>query len=785
MPLYRLLLLCYFLLVALSFEASSQNRRTLSGNVRDAGTGEALIGATVYDTLRPASGTATNVYGYFSLSVKEVPTVVKVNFVGYRPAYLPVTNMVADTQVAVELQPLSMLTQEVEITTDRAEENVRHSSPGRIDLQINEIEKLPVLFGELDVVRALQLLPGVQSGAEGSSGLFVRGGTPDQTLTLLDEAPVYNTGHLFGFFSVFNADALQHVTLLKGGMPAEYGDRLAAVADFRMREGNNQKFKVRGGLGLLSSRLTAEGPIIKNKSSFLISGRRSYIDLISYPFEIDGNQGLPYYFYDINIKANYRFSEKDRLFLSGFLGKDRLKLNLLNGRIQTDSDWGNSTAALRWNHAYGSKVFSNVSLVYSQFFLNLVSSYDNITTGISSGIEDITLKNSFEYFPSQKHAIKTGFDYTFHTFTPRNTNATVSGSAGFSVETPYTERFAHEWAVYIQDEFDVTSRLSVHAGLRFVNYRHVGPFRRLTADGDTVLTENSETLESYGGPEPRLSARYQLTENSSIKAGYNYNRQFVHQVSLSGNALPFDFWIPASVLIKPQTGWQAAGGYFRNFRQNTYETSVEAYYRRMNDQLEYREGYAQGFSGELEYELVAGEGQSYGLEFLIRKTKGRLRGWAAYTWARTTRVFPDINNGEEFPFRYDRRHDLSLTASYDLNKHWSLGATFVYNTGAAITIPVRRYFIEGQIVNEYGSRNGFRMESYHRLDLAATWTPKPERKDWKSSWVFGVYNAYNRQNPFIYYIDSEGNASNNTLNLQAKKLYIFPILPSVTWNFAF
>jgi hypothetical protein len=780
------LILCFNFVFHFSI---AQNKFTISGTIQDAETGEKLAGVAVYATENTALGTVSNAYGFYSLSLPKGEYTLKFQLLGYANNEKKIV-IDKNMSLPIQLAPQVLQSQEVVITAKRAENKVASGQLGQLELNATQIKSLPAMLGEVDVMRVLQLLPGVQSGSEASSGLLIRGGTPDQTLTILDEAPLYNTGHLFGFFSVFNADAISGVRLQKAGASAHYESRLAGVADFRLKEGNSKQYHAEGGIGLLSSRLLVEGPIIKEKSSFMLSGRRSYIDVLTKPIEVNGNQGLPYYFYDINGKVNISLSEKDKLYGSIFVGKDALDLLLLNGRIRANTAWGNQAFSLRWNRNLGSKAFLNVTGVYNRFFLQINSSYDNVITRLSSGIADRTLKADLDIFPSIRHTLKVGAAYTFHTFTPRSTFAQATSSNGtttFNEDTKNVNRYAHESAIYAQYETDVTPRLKATAGMRGVIFTQIGEFMQYRpALNDTLRFGKGEKVVSYPVVEPRFTARWLLDSISSIKVGFNYSNQFVHQVSVSGNALPFDFWVPSSVLLRPQQGWQISTGYFRTqpMQDREIELSAEIYYRKMYHQLEYREGYAPGFAGEIEYDLVSGEGQSYGLELLAQKNTGRLQGWVAYTLSKTDRFFALLNDGNSFPFRYDRRHDLAVTGSYFLSDRWKLGATFVYATGAAMTIPVRRYLIEGQVVNEYGKRNGFRMESYHRLDISATWTPrKNDNRKFQSYWTFAIYNAYNRKNPFLYFIETQGNATQGTLNVQAKKLYIFPIMPSITWNF--
>lgn len=780
----------YFLLLCLIAPCvgRAQATFTLSGYITDSTSGEVIIGASVFLADRPQSGTSSNVYGFYSLTLPAGEHSVVFSFIGYR-RHVAAIQLQKSLRLSIALQPEATALSEVTITAERSNAHITSTRMSSVDLEMSQIKNLPALFGEVDVLKAIQLLPGIQSAGEGNTGLYIRGGGADQNLVLLDEAQVFNTGHLFGFVSVFNSDAIRNVTIIKGGIPARYGGRLSSVLDFSMRDGSYKSWGAEGGIGLLASRFSVQGPLVRDKASILLSARRSYLDIITRPFLRNGDsRGFPYYFYDLNAKINYRITERDQLFLSGYLGSDVLRLNVLSGRIRASLDWGNRTATLRWNRVHTPRLFSNVSLIYNRFGFNAGTIFDNFDATINSSITDYSLKTDWEYSHSPSLRLRAGGQYLFHIFTPRRTDARVSDSdLQFSNPLRNIDKYAHDVALYTEAEWGVTDFLRVNAGLRGVYFAQVGTYdlvRPEQAFRDTLRFGRGESVRTFSGWEPRLAATILLSEQHSIKLGYNYNYQFIHLVSLSSNSLPFDIWVPSSALVAPQAGAQWAAGYFRNFASDRFEASAEVFYRTMESQIEYREDYIPIITGELEREFVFGRGRVYGLELFLKKKRGRLNGWIGYTLSRTERQFDRINQGAWFLSRFDRMHDLSLVANYALHKRWDLGLVFVYGSGQPITIPQRRYLIEGQVVNEYGPRNSFRMESYHRLDLSATYHFRRSNRI-EHSLTFSVYNAYNRKNPFLYFIEPRGDIAQGTLSVQAKKLYLFPILPALTWNFKF
>lgn len=777
-----------FIIVLISnYSLFAQSRFTINGFVRDSATGESLIGASVTVGGTP-NGVSTNNFGFYSISLPRGNYTLTFSYLGYR-AKEKTVSLLENNVLNVQLTSQPLSGKEVVISAQRKNENVTSTEMGKIDLSIKKIKELPALFGEVDILKALQLLPGVQSN-EGTAGLYIRGGTPDQNLILLDGAPVYNPGHLFGFFSVFNSDAINDVTLIKGGIPANYGGRLSSVVDVTMKEGNNKSFHGEGGIGLVASRISIEGPIKKDKSSYIISARRTYVDLLTKPFvpKSSSFHGSGYYFYDLNAKANYIFSDKNRLYLSGYFGRDVFNFVSQEKTFSTNIPWGNSTATLRWNHLFGPKLFSNTMLIYNDYNFDFNASQNNLTIGLHSGIRDKSLRSDFDYFASPSHHIKFGLVYTYHTFTP----STLSGNSGnnsFSPENAFVKR-ANEGALYFLDNWSVTQKLKINAGLRFSIFQQTGPYKMYQEDNFGNKTDSTEygsfqTVKAYSGLAPRLIARYQLNDNSSLKASVTKNYQYVHLVSSNTTTLPTDIWVPSTYKVKPEIAWQYSMGYFRNFRDNEFETSLEIYYKHLQNQIEFKQGYIPSLE-DPENDFVFGKGWAYGSELYIHKQRGRLTGWISYTLSWVWRRFPDLNGGEKYPARFDRRNDIAIVGAYQLSDKWILAADFVFSSGNPITLPEKFYFIEGVLSQSYSSLNSYRMKPYNRLDLSATYkpTPKPNRK-FSHSWSFSIYNAYSRLNPYFIYFDQEGDYLSGTLKIQPKKVALFPIIPSVTWNFKF
>jgi outer membrane receptor for ferrienterochelin and colicin len=783
-----LILLCFPLL-------SLAQKHTISGYIRDIKTGEELLGANIIIKDKKI-GTTTNLYGFYSLTLPNGKYEISYSFIGYQEIVRNI-NITADQNINIDLKPTAYTTEEVVISSERTDANVSSSRMSVEKIAVDEIKKLPAFMGEVDVMKTIQLLPGVQAAGEGNTGFYVRGGGPDQNLILLDEATVYNASHLFGFFSVFNADAIKGFELYKGGMPAQYGGRISSVMDISMNNGNMKSYNLEGGIGTISTRLTAQGPIVKDKASFLISGRRTYIDILIKPFIKKDSpfRNSGYYFYDGNLKLNYKFSDKDRLFLSGYYGKDIFNFSSTDAGFNMKIPWGNGIASLRWNHLFSNKFFVNTTLLFSDYqFQTDVSmgSGDDMSFRLiqSSGIRDYHFKQDFSYLPNPKHTIRFGSEYMFHTFTP-NTVRVESEDQDIDLGRSQNQ-YAHEAGIYIGNDYKISDKWTVYTGLRATGFIQVGEFTRFVKDQylldniDTIHYEKNEKVADYYSLEPRLNIKYSLGRTSSLKFSYMRNKQYIHLASLSASTLPTDLWVPSSDVVLPQIGAQYAIGYFRNFDDNFYETSVQFYYKDMDNLIEYADGALpmDQLNDNPDNYFVFGEGESYGLELFVKKRYGLFTGWIGYTWSKTTRRFDEINDGEDFPAKYDRRHDLSVTGSYQITEKLSASAVFVYATGNTTTLPVARYTINGEIIEEYGPRNSYRMDPYHRLDLSVTWVTKQTGK-YESSWNFSVYNVYNRKNPYFIYFDYDGNAADGTFQTKAKQVSLFPVLPAVSWNFKF
>ncbi len=796
----------------------AQKNFTLSGYVKEAKSGEVLEGAGVYFK-DSEFGTYSGDFGFYSLSAPAGNYTLIVEYVGYKTQEIQLS-FSEDKSLNFNLETDDVRSNEVVITDERKDANVKSTDMGKTELKIDAVKKLPVLFGEVDILKTIQLLPGVQA-AEGTTGLYVRGGGPDQNLMLLDGAPIYNAGHLLGFFSVFNGDAVRSFDFYKGYMPPEYGSRLSSVIDVTMKDGNNQKFQGKGGIGLISSRLTLEGPIIKNKASFLVSARRTYADALAQPFikKTSPFKGSGYYFYDFNVKMNYAISDKDRIFFTGYYGQDIFNFKSGLTDFTFNIPWGNRTATLRWNHLFNPKLFCNTSVLFNDYRFKFGVNFQQINFSLSSRVKDWTGKSDFTYMPNTKHKIKFGWSFTYHTFEPNGLTfqidtIKIDNSKAF-------QKFANEMGVYFQDEWDISSRFKLNGGIRLSAFQQLG--NQIMYDDkkevvlDTLTYGWFNNTKFFGAVEPRLAARYSLTDKASIKASYTRTAQFVHMVSIAGT-FPSDFWVPTSAYpVKPQLGNQYSLGFYQNIRSNSIELSAEVFYRQMKNQIEYNENYTQDVRENYETNFVFGRGTAYGLELFARKEMGKLTGWISYTLARSYRIFDDtlngnatLNNGEKFAYTYDRRHSASVVVTYDMDKieiggkmiyknPVTLSGVFVYSTGNAINLIDSRAILlfsggtsdpSAGFFNTYLPRNSFRMPAYNRADISMTLhgaklnkAGKPKRI--QSDWIISVYNVYNRLNPYFVYFSSEGNAVSSSFTTKAYKVSVFPIIPSVTWDFSF
>lgn len=785
------LLFLVFTLVSLS--GFSQSKATLSGYLKDAQTGEGLIGATIYvDEIK--SGTTTNVYGYYAISLPKGTYSVTFNYLGYQALNQEIILDVAKV-VSIEMQPDQKLLQAVEITAEKANQNVTSMDIGVEKMDAKTIKDIPQFMGEVDIIRSIQLLPGVSTVGEGATGFNVRGGNIDQNLILLDEASVFNSSHLFGFFSVFNADAVKDLTLYKGGIPARYGGRLSSVLDVRQKEGNSKRFAGSAGLGLISSRLMLEGPIVEDKVSFMVAGRRSYGDLLVPIFNSDF-KGDQLFFYDVNAKINYKISDKDRLFLSGYFGADKFKFG-----NEFQSYWANTTATLRWNHLFGPRLFSNFSAIYSDYNYALGIPEGNQAFEWKAGIRNTNVKADFSFFPNPSNTISFGVDGIYYDFTPGV--AQGLGDETILGEVKIQGENATELAAYISNEQSITTTFSIQYGLRYSYFMNLGARDiNLYANDDPISDEtiigtktykSGEVIKDYGGIEPRLALNYTFSERTSFKAGYNRMRQYLHLVSNTTAATPLDIWSPAGKYIKPAIVDQISIGYFRNFKKNTYEASAEIYYKQYQDLLDYKNNAELLLNDHIETELLQGKGRAYGLEVQVEKVKGDLTGWISYTLSRSELQVDGINFGEYYPSNYDKTHDVTVVAQYTLNDKWNFGGNFTFMTGRPITYPDSRYVYEGIVVPNYTNRNGARAPAYHRLDLSATFTPQ-KKKDkvlffinrpdsWQSSWTLSLYNVYARKNPYSIFFKQNQDYPEVT---EAYRLSIFgSVIPGITYNLSF
>lgn len=768
---YMLKKIIFTLLLVSSFMFSYAQNYTLSGTVKDASTGEDLIYATVA-VISLNQGVNTNLYGFYSLTLPAGTYDVVYSYIGLEKQVIRI-ELTQDIQRDVELSSTINQLEEVVVTAEKENENVSNTEVSVVTIDVQKTKKIPVLLGEQNIIQTLQLMPGISSNGEGGSGFFVRGGNVDQNLILLDEAPVYNASHLLGFFSVFNSDALKDVKLYKGGIPAEYGGRASSVMDIRMKEGNLKKWGAIGGIGLISSRLTVEGPFQKDKGSVIVSGRRTYADVVAKTFS-DEFAGLDLFFYDFNAKANYKIGSKDRIFLSGYLGRDKF------GFGGFGFDWGNTTLTARWNHTFNQKLFSNLSFIYSDYNYGFEISVGDIGIDLTAGIFDYNLKQDYSYFLNPNNTIQFGWQAIVHDFKPNN----FSFGGEEDPESAAQNQRSLENGIYVSNEQKIGTRMNLNYGIRLSNFNNLGEFTEEILDDNrnvvSSINHASGTIyNSFFGVEPRLNATYILDENRSVKASYNRNYQYLHLLSNSNAGTPTDMWIPSSPAVTPTSADQVALGYFQNFRDNNYKFSVEGYYKWLYNTVDYKDG-AESFGvTNVETEIVQGDGRAYGVEFLMQKTKGKFTGWLSYTLSRAQLRSDAINDGNWYSARQNRTHDISVVGIYDISPRWNVSATWVYSTGLAVTYPTGKYEINGELINLYSERNGDRLPDYHRLDIGATYIiSKSDR--FSNEINFSFYNAYNRKNAFSITF-----AENEMGQTEATRLALFGIIPALTWNFSF
>ncbi len=769
-------LLSVVIILLLSYGIQAVTRYSVSGTITDSSTGESLPGASVAVAELPGTGASTNLYGYYSLSLLPGEYTLIVTYLGFDDFQLKV-NLTRNQLIDVKLIPVSRQLDEVVVSAVRRNDNITSDKVGVEQLKIREINKIPVLFGEQDLLKTLTLTPGVKSIGEGNGGIYVRGGSNSQNLILLDEAMVYNANHLLGFFSTFNSDAIRDLTLYKGTAPAEYGGRLSSVMDVKMNEGNNQSHHLSGGIGLISSRLMMEGPIVKEKGSYLVSGRRTYADLflkLSSDPAINNNQ---LYFYDFNAKVNFKINDKNRVYLSAYYGRDIFDFA---GRFGIN--WGNSTVTGRWNHIWNGRTFSNTSIIFSDYDYKVAIDLNPFAFSILSKINNLNLKHDMQFFLNDKWNISAGYSGVYHTITPGQVEAPAESEIN---PIPQQERFGLEQAVYASVNYKPSASFVLNAGIRLSSMMMLGPGEFYSYNNglitDTLQYKRGEVVKSYFIPEPRINLSYIINQQQSLKFSYTRNTQNLHVVSNSTGSLPTDIWLISGKNIKPEIADQLSAGYFRNFGDDVYQFSAETYYKWLYNQIDLRNGADIRANQHIERELLFGKGRAYGLELMLKKKYGTLNGWIGYTLSRTELNIPGINEGAWYPARQDATHDVSIVAIYDISERWNLSGTWVFRTGNAITFPSGKYEVDGQVQLYYTERNGYRMPDYHRLDLGATYT-FPKRGAFESSLNFSVYNAYARKNAFSIDFEQDPEDKSKT---QAVLTYLFTAMPSITYNFKF
>ena len=785
------------LLTVLSFLASicllsAQDNYTISGYITDAQSGETLIGATAL-VKEIGNGAVSNEYGFYSISVPKGDYTIEFSYIGFGNITKTIS-LTANYKLDVEMGEMKNELVEVVVTAKEEDSNVREVEMSVNKLDITTIKSMPTLLGEVEIIRSLQLLPGVNSVGEGATGFNVRGGSIDQNLVLLDEAPVYNSSHLFGFFSVFNPDAVKDVKLYKGGIPSRYGGRLSSILDVRMKEGNKKKLNINGGVGFIFSRLSVEAPIIKDKSSLIVAARRSYIDILAKPFLSESLDGSELNFYDLTLKTNYDINDKNRLFLSGYFGRDNFGFG-----DQAGFNWGNKTGTIRWNHLFSERLFSNLTFYYSDYDYQIKFGNDSQNSfDWNASIQNIGIKPEFSFFLSPGNLLKFGGQSILYTFDPGNA---VGVSEGEERDFSLPQKYAMENALYVENEIDITSGIKANYGLRLSSFTYMGKGTAFEyADGipgerrfvsSATEYDNWESIKTYYNLEPRFSLQMQLGSDNSLKASYNRTTQYIHLVSNTTAATPVDIWTPSTNNIRPSTADQIALGYFQNLSDNSYELSAEVYYKKMNNLLDYIDGADLLLNQFIEGDLIEGKGRAYGLELMAKKTKGKFSGWLSYTLARTERQTEGISGGEWYASRFDQLHNLSLTGFYDINDRWTTSANFAFNTGSPTTFPTTRYSVQGFVVphNANESRNNVRLPNYHRLDLSITRKGKiKEGKRWTGDWVFSIYNVYARKNAFsIFFAQEDGRIPvGSPVNTDAYRLSVIgSFIPSVSYNFKF
>ena len=757
-------------LFAMISSLNAQSTAILSGSIKDKQTGESLIKAVVRIQELPNAGIISNEYGFYSLTLPSGNYSVMISQVGYETLVQKI-KLDSSQSINFYLQTKNVL-KEVVVESSRKNDNLTKAQMGTETINMSAISKVPVIFGEKDLLKTIQLLPGVKSAGEGNSGFFVRGGGADQNLILLDEAPVYNATHLLGFFSTFNSDAIKDATIIKGNSPSQYGGRLSSVLDVKMKEGNNQDYTVNGGIGLISSKVSVEGPLQKNKSSFILSGRRTYADVFLKATEKFKDNIL--YFYDLNAKANYQINAKNKVYISGYFGRDELGLGQDFG-----IDWGNKTGTIRWNKIISNKLFLNTSFIYSDYNYNVKLKNGETNFNINSEIKDVNLKQDYTFYTNNQNTLRFGFNTILHNIRPSTFSGTVINSVA------KTGRNGLENAVYLTNNYRTTSQLTIDYGLRLSMYTLMGgDVYNIYQNGvvsSSIKLNPSSFGKTYINPEPRITTNYRINDETSIKAGYARNVQHLHLLSNSVASSPSDQWIGNSYNIKPEIADQLSVGYVTKLFKNNFELTAEAYYKHLQNQIDYKDGAEINTVSDVESVLLYGIGRAYGLELLLKKKEGRLTGWIGYTLSKTERRIDGINEGKWYNARQDRTHDISVVGIYDLNERWSISGVFVYNTGDAVTYPTGKYNVQGQTLYQYAARNENRMPAYHRLDFSATYE-KNKTKRRHGSWNFSLYNVYGRENAYRISFKDDPNDPTRT---QIIRTALFKWVPSVTYQFKF
>ncbi|MEQ9165134.1 MAG: TonB-dependent receptor [Fulvivirga sp.] len=768
----------------ISHQSTAQTRHTVNGYVKDAENGEELIGATVL-VKELGTGTVTNVYGFYAVSIPPGTYTFQFSYLGYQTVE-QVFELKENVEFNIELPVEARQMEELIITDEAIDANVSDIKMSKNELDIKQVKKLPALFGEPDIIKTIQLLPGVISAGEGTSSFFVRGGSADQNLILIDEAPIYDPSHLFGLFSVFNADVIKDSELYRGGIPSRYGGRLSSILEVRTKDGNNKKLGGAAGIGLLASRFMLEGPIRKDKSSFIVSGRRSYVDL----FLKAANQDNLVHFYDVNAKVNWKHNNNNRFFFALYLGRDVFSFEDVFG-----FDWGNTTGTFRWNHLFNDRLFSNTSIIASHFDYKLGLEDDAQGFDWKSNLQELTLKQDFNYFLNTSNEFEFGYHLTYRQFSPGRITPTSESS--LFTEQAIDKMYALDHAFYVGNQQKISDRLTFRYGLRLSVFQNIGKQDVFIYEDpkdnidptriDTISYGAFENIKTYVNLEPRFSARYLLNSTSSVKLSYNRMVQNTHLISSGTVPIPFNTWSPSSPYLKPQIADQVAAGYFRNIKDNSIELSAEVYYKDIQNVTDFADNAQLFFNDDLTTEYRQGNSSSYGLELMAQKKEGRFTGFVSYTLSKSERDVPGVNNDKTFLANYDRRNVLNLVGTYDLSDQWQFGANFSYSSGRPITVPAGRYEYDGYQVDYITERNGYALPDFHKLDFSATYIPKKNKdRKWQSSWVFSIYNIYSRKNAFTIYTRlkeiEDGVYSDEK---EAVKISLFPILPSVTYNIRF